>query len=395
MRLALGLVTALVLTCATVAQAEKKISFKKTTLDKVFRAEGVAVGDYNKDGKLDIAASDVYFAAPDWKPVTLYSDEKTGKAREYDPLRYSNCFQSWSDDLNGDGWTDLIVVDFPGSYTWWLENPKTADRPWKRHMLMRVTNNESVVYADIDGDGKRELIAGTSPDAAQSDGPDRTMVIARRSSEPESPWTLQHISEKAAASTTRFSHGLGIGDINRDGRADVIVTQGWWESPADKAQSPWTFRAAKLGQPAAYMFAYDFDGDGDQDVISSAAHQLGMWWHEQTPDGFVQHEISKSFSQTHALWLGDLNGDGLADFITGKRYWAHGPKGDVDPGAPAVLCWFELTRKNGKPEWIEHAIDDDSGVGTQFEVTDVNGDGLLDVAIANKKGVFYFEQRRE
>ena len=45
--------------------------------------------------------------------------------------------------------------------------------------------------------------------------------------------------------------------------------------------------------------------------------------------------------------------------------------------------------------WIPHQIDNDSGVGTQFEVADVNGDGLLDIATSNKKGTNYFEQIRE
>ena len=92
------------------------------------------------------------------------------------------------------------------------------------------------------------------------------------------------------------------------------------------------------------------------------------------------------------LCLADINGDGLPDFVTGKRWWAHGPKGDVDPDEPAVVYWFELTRKDGKPVWIPHQIDDDSGVGTQFEVADINGDGLLDIVISNKKGAHLFIQ---
>jgi len=141
---------------------------------------------------------------------------------------------------------------------------------------------------------------------------------------------------------------------------------------------------------------FDFDGDGDNDVLSSAAHKVGIWWHEQLADSKWQtHEIENGFTQTHALCLADINGDGLPDFVTGKRWWAHGPKGDINPGDPAVLFWYELKREAGKPTWIPHEIDHDSGVGTQFEVADVNGDKLLDVVISNKKGVFYFEQVRK
>ncbi|MFV2068167.1 MAG: FG-GAP repeat domain-containing protein, partial [Pirellulales bacterium] len=193
--------------------------------------------------------------------------------------------------------------------------------------------------------------------------------------------------------TDRFSHGLGASDINGDGRTDLLVTAGWWEAPAEANRAPWTFHPVDFGPDCAQMVVYDFDGDGDADVVTSSAHQFGIWWHEQTDKGFERHLIDKSFSQTHALCLADINGDHLPDLVTGKRWWAHGGH---DPGSdqPAVVKWFELTREAGRPKWIAHTIDEESGIGTQFEVTDVNGDGLLDVVTSNKKGVFYFEQVR-
>src|SRR5690349_254708 len=85
------------------------ITFKRTQLDSIFRSEGVAVGDFNKDGKKDIAAGTVWYSAPDWK-MHLTSD----KAPEFDPHGYSNAFQAFADDINGDGWTDIIHVEWPG-----------------------------------------------------------------------------------------------------------------------------------------------------------------------------------------------------------------------------------------------------------------------------------------
>ena len=100
-------------------------------------------------------------------------------------------------------------------------------------------------------------------------------------------------------------------------------------------------------------------------------------------------------SQTHALVFADINGDGLKDLVTGKRWWAHGPKGDADPTAPAMLYWFEAkTNKDGLTTFTPHEIDNDSGIGTQFTVADVNGDKLPDVVVSNKKGTFLFEQVR-
>jgi len=387
-----------ILACAPAAAGEKgaKLGFKRTVLDTKFRSEGVAVGDFNHDGLADIAAGYVYFAAPDWKMHPVVDN-----AKEYDPHQYSNSFGNWADDLNGDGWQDLIVVDFPGQRTWWFENPQASPGAWPRHVGTPVTNNESPQYIDVDGDGRRALVLGYSTDPANPDGPDRWLGFARRSADPSALWTLQPVSAKEAPWARKYTHGLGIGDINKDGRNDLIVKEGWLEAPPETAAGPatqapgeWKFHPAKLSEDCAQMYVYDFDGDGDNDLLSSSAHNIGIWWHEQTPDGWKTHEIDRSMSQTHSLCLADINSDGLPDFVTGKRWWAHGPTGDVNPNDPAVLFWFELSRQDGKPVWTPHEIDHDSGVGTQFAVADVNGDGLLDVVTSNKKGTYYFEQVR-
>lgn len=368
-----------------------EIRFKRTQLDPKFRSEGASVGDFNSDGKLDISAGSVYYAAPDWK-MNLVLD----KAGEFDPHNYSNSFVNFADDLNGDKRTDLLVVDFPGKETWWYEQPESpAGGPWKQHVCTKVTNNESPQYVDIDGDGQRELLMAVAPDQANTDGPDRQMAFLRRSADPTALWSIRAVSAKGAPYTTRYAHGVGAGDINKDGRNDILCPQGWWECPADSNQAEWTWHPAKLGQDCSQMHVFDFDGDGDNDVLSSSAHGLGMWWHEQTKEDWKTHEISREFSQTHSNVVADINGDGLPDFVTGKRYWAHGPGGDVDPGAPAVIFWFELQHKDGTATWIPHKVDHDSGVGTQFEVADVNGDSLLDIVTSNKKGVYYFEQQRK
>ena len=370
-------------------KATGEISFKKTQLDAKFRSEGVAVADFNRDGKMDIAAGSVWYEAPAWKMHSILE-----KPREYKPKGYSNAFNNWAEDLNGDQWPDILTVEWPGKRTLWFENPGTSGGAWKPHVITPVTNTESPQLVDVDGDGRRELVCAFSPDPAKSDGPDRRMAILSRSKNAAAPWKIRPISVKAAPNTTRYSHGLGVGDINGDGRNDVVIPQGWWEAPAKGAEGLWKFHPAPLGQAAADMWVYDFDGDGDADVLSSSAHAHGIWWQEQLGDSkWKTHLIDKSFSQTHALWLADINGDGLPDFVTGKRWYAHGGR---DPGGdqPAVLYWFEMSRHDGRPSWKRHLIDTDSGMGTQFEVADLNGDGLIDIATSNKKGVHVFHQVR-
>jgi hypothetical protein len=372
------------------------ISWKKTTVEGKFRSEGVAIGDVNKDGKLDVLIGDSWYEAPSW---TKHDIRKPGDFG--DGLRsYSKCMAAWTDDVNGDGWVDQIVVGFPGDPSYWYENPKGKDGHWPEHLVWHSACNETPLYTDLFGDGKRVLIMGWQPKGKDNEG---QMAWFKPGSNPTEPWEMHAISEpsepkKPVPGTFKFSHGLGAGDLNKDGRLDVICTGGWWEQPKDgrSASHSWTFHPAQLGDAVADMVPYDVNGDGHTDVIASSAHRYGIWFFEQGDKGqFTKRDLFPELvSETHALIVADINGDGLKDFITGKRFWSHG-RSEAGSDKPARIYWFEAsTNEKGKTTFTPREIDDQSGIGTQFVVADFNGDGLLDIVSANKKGVFILEQVR-
>jgi hypothetical protein len=230
----------------------------------------------------------------------------------------------------------------------------------------------------------------------------RGVVWLEAGPNPTTPWIVHPISTSGQPGYHQFDHGLGLSDVDGDGRADVLTPEGWYAAPLDRRASPWPFHPASwLGssttygpQPAAQMHTQDADGDGDLDVFTSSPHAYGVWWWERNAQsGYVEHLISDQFSESHALELADIDGDGIRDVITGKRWYAHGPSGDPGAQEPAVLVWFRLTHGPGGVAFQRQLIHGDSGVGTQFVVTDVDGDGKKDVVTSNKKGVFVHLQR--
>ena len=358
--------------------AAREVKWKKTVLDTAFRAEGAAAADINRDGKVDILAGALWYEAPNWTPHPIQPVQPFDGA-----AGYSNYFFTFTHDVNKDGWTDQLIVGFPGAESYWMRNPGLTKMPWVKHLITDSACNESPQLIDIDGDKEPELVAGykESQMAYYNLGVESKQVL---------------IGEPGKPGNHRFAHGLGIADLNGDKLPEVLVKDGYYEHPKSADQGLWKFVAAKLSPDCAHMYTEDFDGDGDMDIISSAAHAAGVWWHEQRqgPNGpeFVQHLIDSSISQTHAMAKADINGDGRMDYVTGKRWWAHGPKGDINPDYPAMLVWYEWKRIGDEVHWTRHDIDYASGVGTGCTVVDVNKDKRPDVVIANKRGVFLLVQ---
>ena len=408
---------ALMAICAT----QQPPTFVKRTLSKDFVAEGCCVADFDRDGHRDVSAGRFIWFGPDFAtPVAFAPPRMNTDGTPREPYRadtgYSDYFEQFAHDFNADGWPDILVYSWPGSDASVFVNPGTTagaqriDAEWKRHAIFDVADGESPDLVDVTGDGKPELLAFTGGQFgfAEIDWSNPLAKARFRAISAKSPESDRAIH--------KYTHGYGAGDVNGDGRIDILTSGGWYEQPAKSsvetdthATASWNFHAANFGEGGAQMYAFDVNGDGRADIITSIkAHGYGLSWFEQNSDGsFTERVIlgrtaadntdgtaaGKGFSQLHALRLADMNGDGLPDIVTGKRRWAHGPMGDEDPMAAPILAWFETVRDASAPggaRFVQHRIDEDSGVGTQFWTGLLDGDNQPDVVVGNKHGVFVF-----
>ena len=362
-------------------------------------ASGAA--DFDRDGNMDIVSGPFIFLGPDFTKVReFYMALSTNPSTSF-----SSNWLEFAGDFTGDGWPDVLLAST--SNTRLYVNPKGEPRRWDSYLgVVPPAPNVSEVSAmkDIDADGKPDLVYA-SAGAVRWAKPDPA--------NPTGPWLSTQVGEAG----TYAAHGIGAGDINGDGRMDILNVYGWWEQPAKATTEMWPYHPQPFGRQngrgapgGAEMCVYDVNGDKLNDVVTSLqAHVFGIAWFEQKRDAggkisFEQHMISDNFasknaggvvfSQPHGSACADMTGDGMPDFVIGKRFFSHNESTtDPDPYGAAVLYVYRTVRNKQAPggaEFVPELVHNQSGAGSQVLAVDLNKDGVMDLVTSGELGAFAF-----
>ncbi|MBT5186830.1 MAG: VCBS repeat-containing protein [Kordiimonadaceae bacterium] len=426
-------------------EGSSDIKFKHVEIDPVFHSEGASVADINKDGLNDIVTGHFWYEAPNWTRHVICAPLKNsinipklsdhiriyfadddgsenplefflGSKKDIWSEAYPLAFFSFHEDVNNDGWVDVIALDITTRGFYWFENPQNVEGPWKEHFVLDFTRNESPVFGDVLGTGTKQVITGASPSRNET-GNLFAVDFPLDGSFKIHPIGAEVEGRNNGASL--LSHGLGFGDVNSDGLQDIIYGSGdgfinkdgveedvqqmypeggWFEQQISQTgERSWKWHLIDPFVAMAQIQVVDVNEDGKNDLISGAAHDVGLFWFEQgdNVDQWIPHVIDDSYTQIHATEMADIDGDGELDIVAGKTPLAHFGLKDIDEyGTPYIYWYKKIKNENGDVRFERHFVSDNAGVGRQFTVHDIDKDGLLDIAVGSREGIHLYLQQK-
>ncbi len=336
----------------------------------------VALLDVNGDGRTDALCGTRWFENPAGKEhrLPLASGEELLQGAEY----------LEAEDLDRDGHADLVGFAPEQDVLFWVRNPgrPSAEEPWTVEEIARGLSLRAVRLVQLDSRGPRELV-GVGPRGAWF-----WHVQPRGSS-------LRFVRHELPRELA--GHGLGWGDIDGDDRTDLVGCGGWAAAPPRPLEQPWRGHPQFRLHPDASVpiLVHDVDGDGDADLLYGRGHAVGLYWlRRDEPESHKEFArwrlqvIDTECGQFHAPVLADLDGDGHAELIAGRRLVddCRPEPGAFDP--PAVWCYrYQSEQKTWRRLLL--SWDEQVGWGTQPGVVDWDGDGRLDLLCAGRHGVFW------
>jgi hypothetical protein len=268
-------------------------------------------------------------------------------------------------DVDGDGWIDLVCGG-----GWYRNSGAPREKPFERFVFDNVPKVHDVVLADLDGDGRPEVLT-------QSDR--NNLRWYRVPKDPAQPWERHDIGPSVHA-------GLAVGDLDGDGDLDVVRSGSWFENK-DGRGTVWVEHAtipfsipSKSMPHSSRCVVVDIDRDGDRDLVMTAAEIKGAWatWVENL-DGkggaWKRHDLPPGDPAArgayHSLAVADFDNDGDPDIFTCEMEWVGGDR------PPRWFIWENVDGKGAN--FVERVILDANLGGHEAVVGDVDGDGDIDL----------------
>ena len=212
-------------------------------------------------------------------------------------------------DLNGNGRLDVVAGEMQSNHLYWWEHPADPTQPWPRRVIedQISANYHDQIFADIDGDGKNELVMLTKRDdvGIYYDLPEDPTV---------EPWPAEC---RHVLYTGHRLEGLQVADIDGDGEVEVLVGPGYFKRP-ERPGDEWRRFEIVEGWLAPRVQVTDVNGDGIPDIILAEAETFPgrIAWFEG-PD-WKMHMLRDDLTHGHSLELADFNGDGTLDIFLGE-----------------------------------------------------------------------------